>query len=139
MLRKNYLKTKNVLKGFLLSLLFCAPTFAQNPSYAIRAEGCYLLEEGGFGTFGDNFFVGTRFEYRLYEQPEWGFSLYAIPAVVYNPDRGLDVQIGMKINVLGLSGGEGYSILRGPAFPTYFLRDCGVYMRVNVVEGYGGW
>lgn len=140
MRRKSYLKTKSVLSGFLLNLLcLLSLSYAQSPDYSVRVEGCYLLQESGYGTFADNFFVATGVDYKIFGSDAWSFYFYTTPTVIYNPSKGLDVQVGVKLDFFGLSGTPNYSLMRGPEFPTNFLNDCGVYVRINIVEGYGGF
>lgn len=117
--------------------IFSLTSASAQGSYAIRGEACYEHEsDTGWDDFGRNIYVSGFVDYRLYSSEPWDFSLYVVPKAVYNFEEGLDLHLGVRVHFFILDSQQGVSLFKGARFPSNFLQECTVYLRVNIHDDY---
>lgn len=128
-------KKSNLFKllAVLAVFFFFSGVVAESQLWTFRGELCYQSRVPDF-SLDENLFVAAYVDYRAYESFNGHTSVFLAPRIVYNHSLGLDLQFGVRLEWRFVNAGHNFHVVQGASFPTNFLNQCVVYVRVNLSD-----
>lgn len=114
----------------ICSLLTVAFSQSSARNYALSGDFCYIVDQTRPAI--DNMYFSFVADVELYKYEPLSFVVSSSPRLIYGVRDGLDFSVSVSVQIGIFTTGGSHQIRGGTLFPSNFLNDCNLFMRVNL-------